>query len=111
MTIRIETDDLTRPQVLALLEEHLRNMYAITPAEHVFALDAGKLRAPGVVFWTAWQEQRLLGCAALQQLAPTHALYRSFGFRECGPFGAYVDNGFSVFMSLPLDGGTEEGPP
>ena len=25
--LRIELDDLTRPQVLALLEEHLRNMY------------------------------------------------------------------------------------
>lgn len=34
-----------------------------------------------------------------------HALYRRYGFADCGPFGDYQDNGFSVFMTLPLDGG------
>ena len=38
--MRIETDDLTRPQVLALLEEHLRYMYELSPPETVFAFDA-----------------------------------------------------------------------
>ena len=31
---------------------------------------------------------------------PAQTLYRSVGFRDCGPFGDYTDNGFSVFMSL-----------
>lgn len=31
-----------------------------------------------------------------------HALYRRYGFTDCGPFGDYRDNGFSVFMTLPL---------
>lgn len=151
--MRIEIDDITRPEVLALLEEHLRNMYELTPPEYVFAFDASKLRAPGVVFWTAWQEEALLGCAALKELSPTqgevnsmrtpasrrrhgagrallnhilhvsrergyqelfletgcqpafepaHALYRSVGFRECGSFGSYIENGNSVLMSLQL---------
>src|SRR6516164_5397732 len=43
--LRIELDDLSRPQVLALLEEHLRNMYELSPADQVFAFDANKLRA------------------------------------------------------------------
>jgi len=30
-SMRIELDDVTRPAVLALLEEHLRNMHEITP--------------------------------------------------------------------------------
>ena len=34
--MRIEDDDLTRPAVLELLNEHLANMYAVTPPEHVF---------------------------------------------------------------------------
>lgn len=34
--------------------------------------------------------------------APAQALYESAGFRRCGPFGAYRENGNSVFMSLPL---------
>ena len=32
LTMRIEIDDVSRPQVLALLEEHLRNMYEIYSA-------------------------------------------------------------------------------
>ena len=34
---------------------------------------------------------------------PAQNLYRSAGFIECGPFGSYLDNGFSVFMCLDLD--------
>jgi putative acetyltransferase len=75
--MRIEIDDVSRPQVLALLEEHLRNMYELTPPEHVFAFDASKLRAPGVTFWTAWQDDTLLGCAALKELSPTQAEVKS----------------------------------
>lgn len=67
----IEVDDVTRPEVLALLEEHLRNMYELTPPDQVFAFDAAKLRAPGVTFWSAWRDGRLMGCAALKQLSPT----------------------------------------
>jgi len=33
---------------------------------------------------------------------PAQTLYRSVGFRECGPFGSYQENGNSVFMSLQL---------
>jgi putative acetyltransferase len=33
---------------------------------------------------------------------PAHALYRSFGFTLCGPFGSYAEDPHSVFMSLRL---------
>ena len=75
--MRIEVDDVTRPQVLALLEEHLANMHELTPPEHVFAFDASKLRAPGVVLWTAWDGDTLLGCAALKELSPTQGELKS----------------------------------
>ena len=67
--MHIETDDLTRPEVLALLEEHLANMYELSPPESVHALDVSKLRAPDVTFWTIWDEGRLVGCGALKELA------------------------------------------
>ena len=67
--MRIELDDLSRPQVLALLEEHLRNMYALSPPEKVFAFDASKLRAPDITFWTIWEDENLMGCAALKELS------------------------------------------
>jgi putative acetyltransferase len=75
--MRIEIDDVSRPQVLALLEEHLRNMYEITPPEYVFAFDASQLRTPGIVFWTAWEDELLLGCAALQELSATEGEVKS----------------------------------
>ena len=151
--LRIERDDVTRPVVLALLEEHLRNMHELSPPEHVFAFDAGKLRAPDVTFWTAWEGDSLAGCGALKALSSrageiksmrtpaarrgrgagrailahilqvardrgyrdlyletgnhpafgaAQRLYESFGFRLCGPFADYEENGSSVFMHLPL---------
>jgi len=75
--LRIELDDLSRPQVLALLEEHLRNMYELSPPDKVFAFDAGKLKAPDITFWTAWSGELLLGCAALKELSPTEGEIKS----------------------------------
>jgi putative acetyltransferase len=37
-----------------------------------------------------------------QDFIPALTLYRSVGFRECGPFGDYEENGNSVFMTLDL---------
>jgi putative acetyltransferase len=69
--LRIELDDLSRAAVLSLLEEHLRDMYELSPPDQVFAFDASKLKAPGVSFWTAWDGESLLGCAALKELSTT----------------------------------------
>lgn len=75
--MRIEVDDLTRPQVLALLDEHLSNMFEITPPDKVFALDVTKLRAPDVTFWTVWESEILLGCGALKELSADHGEVKS----------------------------------
>ena len=75
--MRIEVDDLTRPEVIALLEEHLANMYEITPAEHVFALAVTKLRAPDITFWSVWDGATLVGCGALRELDATHGEVKS----------------------------------
>ena len=75
--MRIEIDDLSRPQVHRLLKEHLANMYELSPPEQVFALDLNELRVPGITFWTVWDEQTLLGCGALKELSPTHGEIKS----------------------------------
>ena len=66
--MHIDIDDLTRPEVHALLNEHLDNMRAISPPESVHALDLGKLRQPDIRFWTIWDGGALLGCGALKDL-------------------------------------------
>jgi putative acetyltransferase len=75
--MRIEIDDLSRPQVHALLEEHLANMHELSPPEQVFALDLTTLRAPDITLWTVWDEANLAGCGALKELSPTHGEIKS----------------------------------
>ncbi|WP_330943204.1 GNAT family N-acetyltransferase [Vibrio diabolicus] len=75
--MRIEIDDLEQPQVLALLEEHLQDMYATSPPESVHALDVSKLKLPSITFWTGWDGEQLLGCVAMSQLEDGHAELKS----------------------------------
>jgi putative acetyltransferase len=149
----IKLDDLSGPEIRALLEEHLRNMYELSPPESVHALDLSKLRKPDISFWTVWDGRELLGCGALKELTKTHGeiksmrtsqahrrrgvaravvahiigvaksrtyerlsletgsmkafepartLYASFGFTPCPPFGDYMDDPNSYFMTKRL---------
>lgn len=151
--MHIELDDLSRPEIHALLSEHLHNMYALSPPESVHALDLDRLRSPAISFWTAWEGAQLLGCGALKQLdarhgeiksmrtpdalrrrgaarailnhiiavarsrgyqrlsletgsmeafRPAQKLYESAGFSYCGPFGEYLDDPNSAYMTLQL---------
>lgn len=73
----IVEDDLSRPEVLALLDEHLEDMYATSPPESVHALDVDALRAPDVTFWSIWEGGAILGCGALKELDPEHGEIKS----------------------------------
>ena len=75
--MNIELDDLSRPEVHALLEEHLSNMHELSPPESVHALDVSKLRSPDITFWTVWDEGVLLGCGALKELTPAQGEVKS----------------------------------
>jgi putative acetyltransferase len=77
MTMKIERDDLSRPAIHALLEEHLRSMHSLSPPESVHALDLERLRAPGITFWSAWDGDVLLGCGALSELDARHGEVKS----------------------------------
>lgn len=75
--MRIEVDDLSRPEVHELLREHLANMYELSPPDKVFALDLSKLGLPEITFWTVWEGKALLGCGALKELTSTHGEIKS----------------------------------
>ncbi|WP_344047743.1 GNAT family N-acetyltransferase [Nocardioides panacihumi] len=66
MDLRFELDDLTRPAIIAFLEEHLEDMHAVSPPESVHALDLTGLRGQDVAFWSAWEGESLAGCGALK---------------------------------------------
>lgn len=73
----IKIDDLRGPEIAALLQEHLADMRAWSPACGVHALDLGKLRSCDITFWTVWDGNELLGCGALRQLDSTQGEIKS----------------------------------
>jgi putative acetyltransferase len=75
--MRIQIDDPARPDVHALLEEHLRHMHELSPPESVHALDVSKLKVPEITFWTVRDGEQLLGCGALKELSPDHGEIKS----------------------------------
>lgn len=75
--MRIERDDLTRTEVAALIEYHLREMHAHSPACQVFALDSSGLRHPDVTIWTVWDGADLLGMGAMKRLENAHGELKS----------------------------------
>lgn len=75
--MRIELDDVSRPEVVALIEYHLRQMHAISPACQVFALDLTGLKHPSVTVWTIWDGDHLLGMGGLKQLDATQGEIKS----------------------------------
>lgn len=70
-------DDLSEAGTLALLEEHLAHMRAVSPPESVHALNLDGLRADKVTFWTVRDGDDVLGCGALQELDPEHGEIKS----------------------------------
>ena len=75
--MKIEIDDLSRPEVHGLLNEHLQSMCQLSPPESVHALDLEKLRQPEITFWSAWDGPVLLGCGALKEIDPKHGEIKS----------------------------------
>lgn len=79
--VDIRVDDPRRPDVLALLTEHLQDMFATSPAESVHALDPDALVHPAITFLSARRNGELLGIGALKQLSPELAEIKSMRTR------------------------------
>jgi putative acetyltransferase len=73
----IRPDDLSGPEVAALLREHLDGVAGHSPPESIHALDLDGLRAPDVTFWSVWDGAALVGCGALKELDPDHGELKS----------------------------------
>jgi len=73
----IKIDDLRGPEIAALLEDHLHSMTLHSPPESIHALDLEGLRKPEITFWSAWENDELLGCGALKELDKNHAEVKS----------------------------------
>ncbi|HTD28965.1 MAG TPA: GNAT family N-acetyltransferase [Xanthomonadaceae bacterium] len=73
----IRVDDLTSPEIIRLLREHLQSAALHSPPESIHALDVEALRKPDVTFWSAWQDSELMGCCAIRELDGRHGEIKS----------------------------------
>jgi len=73
----IQIDDLSKPDIVKLIREHLRSAAEHSPPESIHALDLDGLRDPAITFWSARQDGELLGCCALKELSRTHGEIKS----------------------------------
>jgi putative acetyltransferase len=93
--LRIVPDDLTGPQILALLQLHLDEMHQWSPPESVHAMPAERLRQPDVSFFAAWDGDTLAGCGAIKHLDEGHGELKSMraapAYRGLGVGRAILD--------------------
>ncbi|MEY2943479.1 MAG: hypothetical protein RLY97_1493, partial [Pseudomonadota bacterium] len=79
--LRIIEDDLHGAEIAALLELHLAEMRAWSPACSVHAMPIERLRERDVTFYSAWVDAGdgdfLAGCGALKQLDQRHGELKS----------------------------------
>ncbi|QVL93799.1 GNAT family N-acetyltransferase [Bacillus velezensis] len=75
--VDITKDDVTAPDVIALLQEHLKSMTMHSPPESIHPLNTDRLRQPDVTFWSARENGVLLGCGALKELNSRHGEIKS----------------------------------
>jgi len=68
---------LDDPHVVELLRTHLTRATAETAPGSAHALDLSALRAPEVTFWSAWEDEVLVGVGALKQLSADHGEVKS----------------------------------
>src|SRR5258705_13690749 len=116
--MKMKMEHFLRPEIHALLNEHLRNMYELSPPESVHALDLEKLRKPGITFWSGWEGSLLLGVGALKQLDPGHGEIKSMrtpaAIRRKGAGRAILAHIIEVARSrayerLSLETGSQDG--
>jgi putative acetyltransferase len=70
-------DELSSPDVLALLTDHLTDMALHSPAESIHALQPTDLQQADVTFWTVRDQGELAGCGALKDLGNHHGELKS----------------------------------
>ena len=75
--MEIRLDDLYGVEIAVFLEEHIKEMKAVSPPESKHALDLEGLRKPEITFWTVWDNSNLVGCGAVKELSVEHAEVKS----------------------------------
>lgn len=75
--MEIKIDDLTGPEVIELVREHLHSMTLHSPPESIHALNLDELKKQEITFWSVWERDELAGCGALKEIDAQHGEIKS----------------------------------
>lgn len=75
--MQIIAGGLDDPRVVTLLESHLSRARAETARGSAHALDLAELRARGIAFWSAWENDLPVAIGALRRLSAEHGELKS----------------------------------
>ncbi|MGD7044695.1 GNAT family N-acetyltransferase [Jeotgalibacillus proteolyticus] len=75
--MEIHLDDLSGTKIKELIREHLSGMLEHSPPESKHALGLEELKKSDITFWSAWEEEELLGCGALKEIDAQHGEIKS----------------------------------
>ena len=73
---------LDDPRVVALLHTHVSRARAETARGSAHALDLSALQAPDITFWSAWEDDAVVGVGALKRLSADHGEIKSMHTAE-----------------------------
>jgi putative acetyltransferase len=77
MMLKIVEGGLDNAHVLAMLRFHFDTNMAVTPPGSAHVFDVSRLKQPNVFFWSAWNEETLMGTGALKLLDAAHGEIKS----------------------------------
>ena len=80
--MRIIIDHLTDSRTIQLVEFHLQGMAENSPPESRHALNLDGLKQPNITFYSAWDEEEIMGCGAIKELTPLHGEVKSMRTAE-----------------------------
>ncbi len=80
--VEIRDGDLTKPDVLALLQTHADLMLSVSPPGSCHFLPAEGLAREEITFWEMHDDGVLVGCGALQALGDNQGEIKSMHVRE-----------------------------
>lgn len=75
--MEITLSDLNYPPFVRLAQEHAEAMYEDVPEKYDTAIDMDNLSEENVTFWSAFENDQLVGCGALKELSKTHGEIKS----------------------------------
>jgi putative acetyltransferase len=66
--LRIVNGGLDDERVVAMLKFHFDTNISVTPAGSAHVFDVSRLKEPDISFWSAWQNETLMGTGALKRM-------------------------------------------